>query len=321
MSGSKLPGKTTGHFGPRLLVLLVVLSASPAAWAQACRSTGPYPPGSRVVTAMPASLIVRPGDPIGHVYFTLQASQPAFTYADCGPGGRANDTLGPTLLDPIDGYWPAGVAGLGWRLQRNGRLFNVRETRTIGPGRVSSSAASWSIALVRTAATVGSGRVNGPLVRGEFSTGSNTIGIYWQWTITGGAPITVPTCSVQGTTIALGNVSTNTMTAVGSTSPTSAASNLRLTCSNNPAVDMRLTTAPIAGTPNVLAISGGSGAASGIGVQLIYNNAVLAYNTNYRVSNAAGPSLQIPLAARYYRTGAMRPGTANGSAVVQLIYP
>jgi len=309
------------HLGQGMLLLLFFLLVSPAAWAQMCSSTGNYPPGSRVSTAMPASLIIRPNDPIGRVYFTLTANQPGFTYADCGPGGRSNDTLGPTLLNPVGGYWPAGVAGLGWQLQRNGRPFSARETRAIGPGRVSSSAASWSIALVRTAATVGSGRVRGPTLRGEFNTSGNTVAIYWQWDITGSPPITVPTCSVQGTTIALGNVSTNTMTAVGSTSPTSATSNLRLTCSNNPAVDMRLTTAPIGGTPNVLAISGGSGAASGIGVQLIYNNAVLAYNTNYRVSNAAGPSLQIPLAARYYRTGAMRPGTANGSAVVQLTYP
>lgn len=80
---------------------------------------------------------------------------------------------------------------------------------------------------------------------------------------------------------------------------------------------MRMITAPLPGTPNVLAVTGG---ASGVGVQLLRNNAVVAYNSSTRVSNAAPDTLNVAVAARYYRTGDIKPGRANATAVLQFTY-
>jgi len=136
--------------------------------------------------------------------------------------------------------------------------------------------------------------------------------------------IAIPTCSVSatGATITIGSRVTTDMPQVGKFSTTSPASNVRLSCANSLRVDMRLTTAPIAGTPNVLPLTGSAtGRAGGIGVQLIYGGNVMAYNTAYRVSSAAPGTLDIPLAARYYRTGALTAGTANSTAVLEFTYP
>jgi len=141
--------------------------------------------------------------------------------------------------------------------------------------------------------------------------------------VSGSTAVVTPTCSVSsGATITIGSRFTTDMPNVGDFSTTSPTSNVRLYCANSPRVDMRLTTVPIAGTPNVLPLTGtGTGRAGGIGVQLIYGGNVMAYNYPYRVSSAAPGTLDVPLAARYYRTGALTAGTANSSAVVEFTYP
>lgn len=303
-------------------VLVAALFLPAAAQAQYC-SAAPNPPAGRnVSTTLPTNVVVRPGDAAGTSYFTVTANLPGYTYAQCGPGGRSTDVIQFGLLaSSTDGVWPSGVTGLGWRVLRGGTAFTAPASRTIGPGNVASTATTWSLQLVRTTGALGTGTIAPPYIRGSFTTGTSTIVVYWLWTTTGTIRLSVPTCSVAGTTINIGEVETNALPNVASVSATSAASNVRLTCANGPRVDMRLTTAIIANSPNVIAVPAVTGGARGVGVQLIYNNAVMAYNTNYRVTNSATATQNVPIAARYYRTGNLEPGAANTSAVLQFTYP
>lgn len=66
----------------------------------------------------------------------------------------------------------------------------------------------------------------------------------------------------------------------------------------------------------------GNGASSGVGIQLLYNNAPLPLNTPISIgAPAVTESVDIPLKARYYQTGdQITPGTANGMATFTLKY-
>lgn len=301
-------------------VLAAALFLPAAAQAQYCSATPNAPTNRIVTTALPTTVVARPGDAPGTAYFTMRASQPGYTYAQCGPFGRSTDDLA-SFAAVTDGIWASGIPGLGWRMQRGNAPFTATITRTIGPGNIASTTTMWSMQLVRTSDALGTGTINRPFIRGTFMTGANTSVLYWLWETTGILRLSVPTCSVVGTTITIGEVETNALPNVASVSATSAPSNVRLTCANGPRVDMRLTTAIIANSPNVIAVPAVTGGARGVGVQLIYNNAVMAYNTNYRVTNSATATQNVPIAARYYRTGNLEPGAANTSAVLQFTYP
>ena len=136
-------------------------------------------------------------------------------------------------------------------------------------------------------------------------------------TVTVNGSVTEATCSATGVTISFGDVATTALPSVGSVTSTSSPQNIQLSCTNNPSVDMKLTTAPIAGTTNVLPVTGG---AQGVGVQLIYSANPMVYNQSYHISDAAAATVNIPIAARYYRVGDLVVGDANVSATIQFTY-
>ncbi|HEX7813727.1 fimbrial protein, partial [Dyella sp.] len=121
-------------------------------------------------------------------------------------------------------------------------------------------------------------------------------------------------------TIPLGNVRASSMSAPGSTSPTSVAQNVVLRCSDMPSVTMRMSGTAAPGRNNVIALSNVPNQAKGVGVQLIYNNAALAFNTPYIISRSAPSVLNVPIAARYFRTGDISGGIANASATLTFSY-
>jgi major type 1 subunit fimbrin (pilin) len=82
--------------------------------------------------------------------------------------------------------------------------------------------------------------------------------------------------------------------------------------------------ATVAGFTNVAAITGGTGAAQGVGIQLYKSDGtVFPLNTTMSLSNfnsTAGGDYSVPLTARYYRTGTIVPGTANATMLVIATY-
>lgn len=128
-------------------------------------------------------------------------------------------------------------------------------------------------------------------------------------------------------TIDLGSIPVSTFTGVGTTSPISAAQNIVLTCTSSPGVKMRMTCAQAAGAPiTVLALTARADAASGVGVQLLYDGTSapknpLALGTDVVVTASAGTTVTIPVAARYYATAASpNAGIANSTATLSFTF-
>lgn len=313
-------GRALRNTVPACLVLLLLLLPGVAAAAHFCSSYGSRPGDATQRFSMPTSLVVRPGTAPGTVLWTQTFSMPRYIFAKCGLFGRSTLTSDVHGVNPFrNGYWGTDVPGVGYRLQRSGAdIVNASASIQIGPHFVEILPETWTISLVRTAETLGSGTIRSPWLRVYFNT-NNAGNIVMVWDVTGNGTTTVrsPSCSVRGTTVNLGRVLSSELPQVGSTTATSATSNLALSCSSAPVVYMRMTSGTVAGSNSVLPTTGG---AKGVGVQLMYGNAPMLRNQDYLVSGAAPAALNVPVAARYYRIADITPGVANASAVVQFTY-
>jgi type 1 fimbria pilin len=136
--------------------------------------------------------------------------------------------------------------------------------------------------------------------------------------------IPVATCSLTQTVIPvnLGNkIPLKTFTGPGSVS-SSEGFTIPLLCDPQVPVTVQFTGTPASGLPTVLALSGDS-VATGLGVQLAYNDVPLTLNSALAVgdSGAAGGVYNIPFTARFYQTAStVTPGLAKAVATFTLTY-
>ncbi|TNV11213.1 fimbrial protein [Buttiauxella sp. B2] len=112
---------------------------------------------------------------------------------------------------------------------------------------------------------------------------------------------------------------------VGDTTPQTNTQNMGLNCDPGTNINVALMGEPDRDVPtgDVLALSGkgSAGVASGIGVQIVYNNTPLTVNAMLPLKTSAGGLETFPFTARYYQTQAdVLPGDAKASATLQITY-
>jgi len=138
----------------------------------------------------------------------------------------------------------------------------------------------------------------------------------------------LPTCSVSaGTanqTIPLGTARSTDFSAVGSTQNPAAFEIDLQNCQSGTNVAMTVSGTQVGANVGVLA---STGSAAGVGVQLLTTATVgattgtpLALNSAISRGVVSGTSMTIPLAAQFYRTGAMTGGTVAAVATVNFTY-
>ncbi|MBE6431952.1 MAG: fimbrial protein, partial [Escherichia coli] len=74
---------------------------------------------------------------------------------------------------------------------------------------------------------------------------------------------------------------------------------------------------------NILNIESGSGMAEGVGLQILdSNNNVIAFDTEYTVieKTTLNQNVNIPLKARYIKTGNVKSGLVNSVATFEVYY-
>lgn len=225
-----------------------------------------------------------------------------------------------------------GVTGVVWRVTRNGTAVAAGGGFSASPNAASyvAPAATWVAQLVRTTGpiTSASGNLSYPTVVSSWTTTDpftgNPPGIGIRDAATR-VTVSNSTCDVRTSSISipLNNVAASTFANVGSTSTISAAQNITLNCKGAPSVRMTLNGTQATGGPNtVLALTAGTGVAQGVGVQLLHNRTtVLTIGTALSLSGAAADGdMNVPIAARYYRTGAVTAGRANASPTLRFDY-
>lgn len=270
-----------------------------------------------------------PSLPVGTVLATGRVLTPGpyrVTLNCTGTGAAAVVSIRPTRSTDV----PVGT-GLAVRLLYNGsavRSDTAYQTySSVGTYSIEPTGVGVTAQLIKTAAVTnwGSRICSAPVGLGSLVGASGVLpyiyGCAQSFTQA------TPTCTVNtgSVTIPLGNVAGGSFGSVGSVSTTSAAQNIALTCAYAPRVRMTLQGTQAAGGPNTtvaLTGAGGAGVAQGIGVQILYGGNPLVVNsaTPTVVSTAAGATLNVPVAARYYRTAAVTAGRANASPTLRFDY-
>lgn len=135
---------------------------------------------------------------------------------------------------------------------------------------------------------------------------------------------TVPSCTVstETLTVQMGDVQKTVFTGKGATSPDKGF-NLSLHCNANTKVYTTISgTADTSNTQGVLALATGTGAATGVGVQIIYSNQPVQLGTLMHLQDVITESdISVPFQARYYQTGSsVTGGQANSTATFTMTY-
>ncbi|MCS3601733.1 type 1 fimbria pilin [Buttiauxella sp. BIGb0471] len=143
-----------------------------------------------------------------------------------------------------------------------------------------------------------------------------------------GGSVTQVACSINTPNLVfpLGEVPLSTFgNTIGFTPDMSSTQNLGLQCDAGANINVSLNGIqnPDGSDPSVLALNnqGGDDVASGIGIQLLYNDVPLLLNNNIVLKNSTGGVESFPLKARYIQTKtAVTAGDASTSATLQLTY-
>lgn len=129
--------------------------------------------------------------------------------------------------------------------------------------------------------------------------------------------ITPGTCLVSDVSMLIGDVGANEFPNIGDESSTSAESSLRLSCQGSPKVTLEVSgvDSPNQQYPYLFGIETGPHAANGIAVKLTLTNGnqTIGQKTPITLTNSAASALEIPISARYVRTGAITAGLANAN--------
>lgn len=186
---------------------------------------------------------------------------------------------------------------------------------------------SWTVTFYKTASDTGSGVVTTAFV-GTFALLTNTL-VWWnsEPTLTVSSfNVISPACKVitPFISVAMGSVDKNAFHGEG-TSPGDQYTktlDIPLTCNAGTNVKIRFDGDAYDATKGVIKTTATNNPATGVGIQLLYNNLSLKLGEYISAGNSySGGTFLIPIKARYYQTGTLiTPGDANGIVTFTLIY-
>jgi type 1 fimbria pilin len=141
--------------------------------------------------------------------------------------------------------------------------------------------------------------------------------------------ISTASCTVteasKSLSVPLGNIQAHSIPSVGSVADSHNFS-IDMTCNAGVGVSVKINANEDSnisgqGVIALTAATDGNATASGVGVQLLYNNSPIPLNQSLAVGQADLGAFKIPLIARYYRTrNTVTPGVANATATYTLTY-
>lgn len=194
-----------------------------------------------------------------------------------------------------------------------------------------SSYVYWTASNIATVYLVKTGDItSGRLAAGEIGRVTNLETSTVLFNInTSGGNVNSLACSIEsgnGLSFPIGDILTTEFKGVNSTPDKTSTVDLKLDCNANANINIKLNGVqnPDSTEKSILALSGNqgqNGVADGVGVQLLYNGTPLEINKLITLKKSSGGKESFPITARYIQTKeAIRPGVANATAVLELIY-
>ena len=228
-------------------------------------------------------------------------------------------------LSSISQVYKTNIEGVGIRISTS---YGVIRNEHLTPSSMFQDLSSVKAELVK--------------IEGEAQSGELSTGLIMHWDVGDGqnAPLDMPVmklflsggsvtalaCSIQsGNTLAfpMGKVSVDQFENIGAVSQTTVTANLKLDCAQNANVNITLegTKSPDTSDSSILALTGESNVATGIGVQILYNNSPIKINEPLSLGSSPGGVETYRLTARYIQTKEqIHTGSANATAVLNLTY-
>ncbi|MDN6859914.1 fimbrial protein [Pseudomonas sp. CAN2814] len=330
------------------LSCLLALFATPEEASAATTCTFSPAAPAYVTLNLPSSITVPAGAKVGAVLWSGSTGNTQSLATNCNGTWYAviayvsGVSMAQTAAADV---YATNVPGIGVKVTGYGTSMptpgTARNMVTYGAGTIGSYL-SFGLSLVLTG-PVGSGgtvKLASPLAGGYSSNSPTTLlqaTAYGLLNITGSTKINLPGCTTSNVDVPMGRIPLNRFSAgVGSTSP-SVPFQLELNCPANwNGINYRIdpATPVVSGTNAVVALDASS-TASGIGLQLLDNvDSPLSADKGFQkavplgsapgsdaYNKAAAGIYQIPLRARYYRTGAtVGAGKANSSMTFTITY-
>lgn len=332
---------------PRILTCVALLLVSQGAFASCAFMDSRFSANDSVSLNL-GNIVVQRDTPVGTVVATvndttlggrnsfIQCTTSSFTSQwAAGTGGFTPVSYGGQTL------YQSGIDGLAFRVvtagagSTAGRYGTGTLPRSLSGVACVSSGGNWyrlcggtwgnyRLQLVKIAATTGSGPLKAGSITQALVVGETNI---LNYTIASGTVQTVA-CSVTNTniTVPMGKAKNTDFSGAGSTSG-DADFKINLNC--DAATNVNLTISPgSSGAANAangvlkLDNAGNADTASGVGVQVLYNNAPLALGSRKVIATTATDgAYDIPLKARYIQTDAsVMPGKADANATFTMTY-
>ncbi|MGT8856205.1 fimbrial protein [Enterobacter sp. 186315] len=229
--------------------------------------------------------------------------------------------------------FPTNLAGVGISVWADNNIPKSTALSISKPDGVGYVTMNYNIyyALVKTANVTSSGTVNS-VVFNQLINDCLVSGMLDNYAIniavTGAPTVSIKACTVDNPAInvPLGTTKNTAFTGIGSTANTQTFT-VSLTCSQ--AASAKITLSPgssgafnaASGVINLDPSTTGT-VATGVGIQLLYNNAAAPLNSAISVGSlTAAGNLTVPLSARYYQTATkVTGGVANGTATFTMTY-
>lgn len=305
------------------MIMLLFLQAIPLSVWAACSYSDPSPID---LSFSLGDVIVQRDAPIGSVIATGKVPNPNFAACTAGPGqmnfamvyNGANTTSMP-------GVYRTNVPGVGISLanQNNGGYFDFSSPASFrsidGIGFYGN--AYNNLKLVKTGDIT-----SGVLAPGVIGTIYGDDKITAIQISTPAVTIVSAACSISTpkVNVPLEDVLAGSLTSIGSTAKPKKF-DVGLSCNAGARVNAMLTgvqnTDSSAAGVLQLTNAGSEGVATGVGIQILYNNAAMALNNNIVLKTSVGGQEMLPFTAQYYQTkNSVTSGSANATATLNLTY-
>jgi len=304
-----------------------------------CTFNGSSDVDAVVTFQLPPMIVVEPDTPVGTVIYDASVESKEVK-VDCY--GDAQVRRGYVYLtdadareDVMPGVYQTNVPGIGIRAAASSERFPVfNEEDIVRPMHYLGSihGSSQSTSTFRAAAQL---VVTGDIQEGDLDTSRLT-----SMDILGNAAIgemrfspasihiTTNTCNLvdRNIYVPLKTVNTQDFTGQYSDVLTDGSFKIEITdCAAGTKVDYQFTSAGSTGVTNgnILGIASGDSAAGGIGIQILaQDNIVLQFDRNYTAitSTQDKVAVEIPLKARYIKTGEVKAGKVDSVATFEVFY-
>lgn len=309
-----------------ILALFLLLMTASQSWAGCQVYNGAFNSTVNFGTVV-VGADVAVGETIAKVTTTPTGKQ----YGGCDErGGYQSNLMQYSWGDANRGnhVYQTELAGIGLRIKENNIYFdNPGLAENDGPTYYNSGfydKYGFIVELVKTANTVQGGKLtNGRVaanvsIYGPGNPPASALNLYM-----GNATIVAPSCTVSTPTVNvnLGTWDTDDLPSIGAKT-SNVAVPLQLNCGSNVQVNATIAATADTSQQGTMKISSGSGAASGVGIQMVDSyGSPLKLNSQFVASSSSNGMITLPWYAHYIRTGsAVTPGSANAVATVTLNY-